>query len=373
MRASSVEEAIQEAQQAWKRGDKRAVRRWAGYALAQDADLEEAWLLLAAVSTPRASIAFLQRALQVNPNSERARRGLEWARRRLDEAPTAPGTSLSAPDSPSQSVNLPPSRGASPAPEAPRIASRAEQSRFDGFGLLKRWFSNRFVSVAFLMLFGLLSILFLTRVTPARGFLNAGSRLASPQETPHATAATLQTDGLSTPVAASPFYASSPVPEETTRFSTFVSEETAVWPTPLPTDTPDPQQPTPNYESGKLILVDISEQRMYVYEDGTLIYTFVVSTGMNGGTRVGTFSVLNKIPNAYGSTWDIWMPNWLGIYWSGHLQNGIHALPILPNGQQLWAGYLGAPVSYGCVVLGTYESQLLYDWAEVGTPVVIQY
>ena len=94
---------------------------------------------------------------------------------------------------------------------------------------------------------------------------------------------------------------------------------------------------------------------------------------MNGGTRVGTFSVLNKIPSAYGSTWNIWMPNWLGIYWSGHLQNGIHALPILPNGQRLWAGYLGTPISYGCVVLGAYESELLYYWAEVGTPVVIQY
>jgi hypothetical protein len=67
------------------------------------------------------------------------------------------------------------------------------------------------------------------------------------------------------------------------------------------------------------------------------------------------------------------MPNWLGIYWSGGLENGIHALPILPNGVTLWEGYLGRPVSYGCVVLGTYEAQILYDWAEVGTPVEIQW
>ena len=127
------------------------------------------------------------------------------------------------------------------------------------------------------------------------------------------------------------------------------------------------------YTGGKYILVDISEQHMYVYENDALIYSFVASTGMNNATSVGNFSVLNKIPNAYGATWNIWMPNWLGIYWAGGLQNGIHALPILPSGAQLWAGYLGVPISYGCVVLGAYEAQLLYDWADVGTPVEIQW
>ncbi|HEY3474590.1 MAG TPA: L,D-transpeptidase, partial [Anaerolineales bacterium] len=135
------------------------------------------------------------------------------------------------------------------------------------------------------------------------------------------------------------------------------------------------QQPlnAPSGGGGKYILVDISEQHMYVYEGDALIYSFVVSTGINGGTRAGMFAVQSKIPNAYGSTWNIWMPNWLGIYWSGGLENGIHALPILPSGATLWEGYLGRPVSYGCVVLGTYESQLLYDWAEIGTPVEIRW
>lgn len=127
------------------------------------------------------------------------------------------------------------------------------------------------------------------------------------------------------------------------------------------------------YSGNKYILVDISEQHMYVYEGNTEVYSFVASTGMNNATRAGQFSVLDKIPNAYGATWNIWMPNWLGIYWAGSLENGIHALPILPNGATLWAGYLGVPISYGCVVLGTSESQLLFDWADVGTPVEIQW
>jgi len=131
--------------------------------------------------------------------------------------------------------------------------------------------------------------------------------------------------------------------------------------------------PVPSYSGSKYILVDISDQHMYVYENDALIYSFVASTGINNATRVGTFAVQSKIPNAYGSTWNIWMPNWLGIYWSSGLENGIHALPILPNGATLWEGYLGRPVSYGCVVLGTYEAQVLYDWAEIGTPVEIQW
>jgi len=145
--------------------------------------------------------------------------------------------------------------------------------------------------------------------------------------------------------------------------------------TPAPTGYSNTTQhdSAPTYGGNKYILVDISEQHMYVYEGDALVNDFVSSTGMNNSTRVGHFSVLEKIPNAYGATWDIWMPNWLGIYWSGNMQNGIHALPILPNGATLWAGYLGVPISYGCVVLGSYEAQWLYDWADVGTPVEIRW
>ena len=173
-------------------------------------------------------------------------------------------------------------------------------------------------------------------------------------------------------------------------------------PTAIPTNTPEPMAPSvivvdtsapgyvapvqqdsslqnPNdtapqgYSGNKYILVDISEQHMYVYEGDTVVYNFVSSTGMNNATQVGTFNVLDKIPSAYGATWDIWMPNWLGIYYSGSLENGIHALPILSNGATLWAGYLGVPISFGCVVLGTYEAQLLYDWVDIGTPVEIRW
>lgn len=168
------------------------------------------------------------------------------------------------------------------------------------------------------------------------------------------------------------FPTSTPLPTETPG----VMDLQVVADTPVPvypTTAPVYQVPSSGYSGGQYILVDISEQHMYVYEGDTLIYSFVASTGMNNATRVGNFAVQSKIPNAYGATWNIWMPSWLGIYWAGGLENGIHALPILPNGATLWAGFLGRPISYGCVVLGSYEAQLLYDWAVIGTPVEIRW
>ena len=118
------------------------------------------------------------------------------------------------------------------------------------------------------------------------------------------------------------------------------------------------------------VVVDLSEQRMYVYQNGQLLWNWVVSTGRPGQeTAVGNYKVQNKIPNAYAYTWSLQMPYWLGIYWAGSLQNGIHALPIQANGQRLWAGYLGRPVSFGCIILGTQHAKTLYNWASVGTPV----
>jgi LysM repeat protein len=126
--------------------------------------------------------------------------------------------------------------------------------------------------------------------------------------------------------------------------------------------------------SDKRILIDLSEQRMYVYQAGDLLHVWLVSTGVPGAeTITGNFEVLDKLPSAYAYTWGLQMPYWLGIYWAGSLQNGIHALPISASGQVLWDGYLGEPVSYGCIILSTENARILYNWTQVGTPVDIQY
>lgn len=124
---------------------------------------------------------------------------------------------------------------------------------------------------------------------------------------------------------------------------------------------------------GKLIVVGIEEQQMWVYEDGKRVFDFIASTGEPGReTRAGDYEILNKIDVAYAGTWNLDMPYWMGIYWAGHLQNGIHALPTVRHtGYKLWEGYLGQRVSYGCVILSDEDAATLYYWADVGSPMKI--
>jgi lipoprotein-anchoring transpeptidase ErfK/SrfK len=123
----------------------------------------------------------------------------------------------------------------------------------------------------------------------------------------------------------------------------------------------------------RMVVVGIAEQRMLVFEGKRQVFDFVVSTGEPGSdTAIGEFEIQNKIEMANGNTWNLDMPYWLGIYWAGPLQNGIHALPIVRHtGYKLWDGYLGQRVSYGCVILGDEDAAKLYEWAEVGTKVKI--
>jgi lipoprotein-anchoring transpeptidase ErfK/SrfK len=124
----------------------------------------------------------------------------------------------------------------------------------------------------------------------------------------------------------------------------------------------------------KRIVINISEQHMWVYEDGELIKDHVISTGMaESPTMPGIFQVQSHFENAYASNWDLWMPYFLGIYDAvPGFENGIHGLPVLSNGVRLWASVLGQPASYGCIILDLEASEELYTWAEDGVVVEIQ-
>lgn len=131
-----------------------------------------------------------------------------------------------------------------------------------------------------------------------------------------------------------------------------------------------PLPPVPN----KRIIILLKQQRLRVYQDGQLIAQHVISTGIDRSpTQPGVFQVLSHVPNAYASVWDLYMPNFLGIYeaWPGFM-NGIHGLPTLSNGRRLWANVLGRPASYGCIILDLPASAWLYRWAENGVVVEIR-
>jgi LysM repeat protein len=123
----------------------------------------------------------------------------------------------------------------------------------------------------------------------------------------------------------------------------------------------------------KRIVVSISQQRLWVYENGELLHEYVISTGVDRSpTQPGVFQVQTHEPSAYASVWDLTMPHFLGIYeaWPGFM-NGLHGLPTLSNGQTLWADILGRPASYGCIILDLGDAETLYNWAEEGVVVEI--
>jgi LysM repeat protein len=126
--------------------------------------------------------------------------------------------------------------------------------------------------------------------------------------------------------------------------------------------------------TNKRIVLSISKQHMWVYKDGAMIRDFVISTGIDRSpTQPGVFQVQTHESNAYASVWDLYMPNFLGVYeaWPGFM-NGIHGLPTLSSGRRLWANILGSPASYGCIILDLGPSEWLYSWAENGVVVEIQ-
>lgn len=374
-------QAIQNSHNAFLQGDKFLARHWARIAASLDTDCEEAWLLMAAVASPQASVGYLKRALDVNPGSQRAQKGMAWALNRLEAAQQV---SKTRPRQVKKTLEITRSIAVS----SPVMVVKSVSAPQNKTNSTKRL--NYYSNFIYLIILAFVSITLLVfsvwNTSPAQAFFSIQHNLAHGDHAPAWAQANIVKETMTltasetmteTPTA-TPLPQKSPTPTST--------ETPIISPTAMPTDTPIPGQAISQMPSGspdqtdtlasagnKWILVDISEQHMYVYEGNTLIYSFVASTGMNNATRTGTFAVQSKIPNAFGATWNIWMPDWLGIYWSGGLENGIHALPILPNGATLWEGYLGSPISYGCVVLGSYEAQLLYNWVEIGTPVKIQW
>jgi lipoprotein-anchoring transpeptidase ErfK/SrfK len=124
----------------------------------------------------------------------------------------------------------------------------------------------------------------------------------------------------------------------------------------------------------KRIVISISKQHLWAYQDGQLWEDHKISTGVDKSpTQPGIFQVQTHDPSAYASVWDLTMPNFLGIYeaWPGFM-NGIHGLPTLSNGRLLWGSILGKPASYGCIIMDLKPAERLYNWAENGVVVEIQ-
>jgi lipoprotein-anchoring transpeptidase ErfK/SrfK len=118
----------------------------------------------------------------------------------------------------------------------------------------------------------------------------------------------------------------------------------------------------------KRIDVSLSHQLMTLYENGTPVRTIYVATGVAAApTPTGTFYVQMKAPemrfrgvNPDGSHYDIPDVHWVLPFWGDYTIHGAY-----------WRPRFGVPGSDGCVSMSDADARLVYDWANVGTPVTI--
>jgi LysM repeat protein len=125
-----------------------------------------------------------------------------------------------------------------------------------------------------------------------------------------------------------------------------------------PTDEDAPEPPT---NEGKAIVVSISNQRIYAYENGKLVHSTLTSTGRVGtDTVIGDFAVYVKyeVTRMRGPDYDIPDVPYTMYFYRGY---GIHGA--------YWHNSFGRQMSHGCVNLPTSEAKWFFDWASVGTPV----
>ena len=139
--------------------------------------------------------------------------------------------------------------------------------------------------------------------------------------------------------------------------------------------SPDDFMPLPIVPS-KRIVVNISQQRMWAYENGAVKWEWVVSTGISDSpTWPGIFQIQTHDGTAYAGNWNLWMPSFMGVYRpvpTSDFMNGFHGFPSRNGSQILWTGNLGAPITYGCILLSSTNAEQLYYWAEEGVVVEIQ-
>lgn len=111
------------------------------------------------------------------------------------------------------------------------------------------------------------------------------------------------------------------------------------------------------------IEVDLSEQKLTAWEGSNKIYSLTVSTGKSATPTVtGTFTVQTK-------------------HVSGRMQGPGYNVPYVPYIMYFSGGYaihgaywhnrFGTPVSHGCVNLRVSEAENIFQWATVGTPVIV--
>ena len=322
-------------------GDRALARRCFRQIVGLDPRNETAWLWLAGLSDdPRASLAYLSRVLEINPENARAKAGLRWARRRL------------------------PTRTATP-PSPPlqfRTVDRGELSPAKKEVIRRRGLTWAAITLLAVALLGLGLILVALDAPQAV----MAALLPTPTPTATATSTPTHTPTPTLTPTATPTSTSTPTLTPT---STPTSTPTATpirTPRPTATFTPLPPPPTvPPASGGKWIDVNLTTQQVIAYEGNRAVLVAPVSTGLPGTPTVtGRYRIYRKVPSQLMTGPGYYLPGvpWVMYFYRGYSFHGTY-----------WHNNFGQPMSHGCVNMRTPDAKWLYDWAPIGTLVVVHY
>ena len=122
----------------------------------------------------------------------------------------------------------------------------------------------------------------------------------------------------------------------------------------------------------KRIVVDRGDQMLTAYDGDTVFMETPISTGLElTPTPRGTFSVFKKTPSRYmqgpipGVSTDAYdLP---GVPWNLYFT---HEGAVIHGAY--WHDSFGDPYSHGCVNLPPEKAKELYNWAELGTVIVVE-
>lgn len=123
------------------------------------------------------------------------------------------------------------------------------------------------------------------------------------------------------------------------------------------------------------IEIDIRSQSLSAKFGEMVVWNMKISSGAyDTPTPRGSYKVLNKQELRIGGKSPHYrMPYWLGWRADGY---GIHALPYLGgDGGYFWQeamNHIGIPVSHGCIRVLPDDARMLYEFAPIGTPIVIR-
>lgn len=142
-----------------------------------------------------------------------------------------------------------------------------------------------------------------------------------------------------------------------------------------PIPTPDPKALPVGSGAGaaKRVVFDISAQRVWlVRSDGSVRLTYPVSGSKHDNLRPGKYKVYSRSRNATSFDFGSTMNYFVRFTKGANAAIGFHDIPVANSGRVLQSKkQLGKPLSSGCIRQKRSDAKLMWNFAPIGTRVVV--